>query len=336
MRSWPACRVPSWTWAVPRKRRSKPTAPLRITCTRIGPAAAGRTVASRLSGAPAMRVPTSRASSRGRMRTVNSFEVTPVQATWNGPGLPSRMGIRKVPSGRTWPYATKVVPFSRRTRAPLAGGMSRPTNSIRWRYEVAFGAFSVSTVVATVGPGRALAAAGHAASRTSTSARRTRKSIGALSAENGHERDRVEEGVDGHPRVDARGTRPDECEAGPEDDQDRQRLEQAVVDAERDSDPEDRDGLAERLEERVAEPAERQLLDHGREERDHDEVRGERSCVRRLPMLRGQALLAFGVGEGADDRGDDVRGRQCQQAEPGGPAPRRRRPQREQLPPRAG
>ena len=92
--------------------------------------------------------------------------------------------------------------------------------------------------------------------------------------------------MDDHSRVDAVGSRADQREAGAEDDQDRQPLEQSVREPERDADPEDGGVAAERLEQRVAEPAEGELLDDRRDDDEDDEVDGVRASRGSSPSRR--------------------------------------------------
>ena len=79
--------------------------------------------------------------------------------------------------------------------------------------------------------------------------------------------------------------------ATPNGDEHEQRFEETVREAERETDEQDRRPAPEEAQQRLADAAERQLLDDRRDDREEDEVRGERARMRRLPVRRGQPLL---------------------------------------------
>src|SRR5207237_1134935 len=131
------------------------------------------------------------------------------------------------------------------------------------------------------------------------------------------------------PRVDAPGAAAQVRERRTEEDEERQRLDEPVREAERDPDEDDRGRPAEALEEREPEPAEGQLLDERREERDDDEVGREGARVRGLPARRRQALLLVRMQDGVEEERRD--GDHDDDAEPDrrGTAPRRGAAERE-------
>ena len=110
------------------------------------------------------------------------------------------------------------------------------------------------------------------------------------------------------PGIDAVGAVAQVRERDPERDEDEQRLEQPVRDAERDADDEDRRPAAEEAEQRLAEPAEHQLLDDRRDDGEEHDVRGERARIARLPVRRRQPLLVARALR-QREHGDD--GRDC-------------------------
>ena len=99
------------------------------------------------------------------------------------------------------------------------------------------------------------------------------------------------------------------CERDPEGDENEQCLDEPVREPEREPDEDDRRPPSEEREQRLAQPAEGQLLDERRDEREQHEVGSERPRVRRFPVRRCQPLLLSGaLGEWDDghDRFDDV------------------------------
>src|SRR5262249_26816293 len=84
-------------------------------------------------------------------------------------------------------------------------------------------------------------------------------------------------------------------EADAERDQEGQRLDEAVGEAEENADGYDRERPSPALEQAVAEAAEGQLLDDRREAGDDDEVDGEGGGAMRVPARGCEALLAASV-----------------------------------------
>src|SRR4029450_6881631 len=146
------------------------------------------------------------------------------------------------------------------------------------------------------------------------------------------ERRGVEEHVHDHARVNAVGTGAEVGETEAEDDQHRQGLDQAMPEAEHDSEYEDRGGLSDEAFEKVeTEPAEGQLLGDRPDEGERDEVDRERGGMLRLPPGWRQALLPPAMEQGVEDRVRDPDDEKDAEPEPESLCPRAGLTQREDL-----
>src|SRR5256885_16551969 len=104
------------------------------------------------------------------------------------------------------------------------------------------------------------------------------------------------------PGVDASGSATEIGEAGSEDDQDRQGLDEPMPQAEAEPDDENRRRLAERLEQEEAEAPEGQLLDDRPDHCECEQVDGEGEGMAWVPARRRQSLLPAAVQDGIQDR----------------------------------
>src|SRR5262249_49706614 len=110
-----------------------------------------------------------------------------------------------------------------------------------------------------------------------------------------HECRPVEEGVHDHPGQDAVRAVAKPSERDAKRNEDEQRLDEAVRDAEGDPHEQDRRRAAEETEEGLARTAEGQLLDEGRNQREEDQIRCEGTRVRWFPVHVGDPLLSAGA-----------------------------------------